>query len=637
MKCSNPPCKTSSAVCPNDFPFSFQNGESCCSAPLEKEHPEFVEDGQSCFGRMMSWDSSCCKDDIPYQCTNPPCRDAAIANQAKIDYYYDHLPFDENEKFFQEDVFLVKKGWHAEQYLEKHLSRSKREVEDKMIISTDHQNAMLTNTVAALKSGIMRKGLDIRSDELGKDRRETKKENKRIIISESNESMKPERTMILQDKNGTSSYDTITALRKALRDSYKCKDEKCKKYSKDFTKGRQVDIPICLNPPCSYPRGFDKNYDEMIPKISVEKDDSTNIWIRNPSENSNANFWDPKFLILIIVGVIFVSCVCCCGCCCAGREISKYFARKEKRKEKDKKKEEFYLTHKDNYLEREQRLHKEMMANTTMTTLCASGDEGFGSRFDFHKDVPPPENQMMTDRQVIAYNTEGKRIMRSSTLKPHSKGTNYKVHTLARGSGIQKPHPDFYRSNPGLHKLTIDKRCQSEYIINGTGLNKTKKMIRKKEWENVRHNEARQSNVDDIHYEEFTRTLQKSDRRKFQSSSNLDSEGNQDILVGESGPSASINKSEHSSIPSDLTSNPSSIQGYNSLLRNDIVLEENESYEIATAISSPDSVRNVIPSKSIERRLPPLPPAPQNKPSIFELRQKASELKQVLAKDRQNR
>ena len=76
----------------------------------------------------MSWESSCCKDDFPYTCKNPPCRDASVANQAKVDYYYEHLPVDEYDKFFEEEVFLVKKGWHVVHYPDESSNRRKRDV-----------------------------------------------------------------------------------------------------------------------------------------------------------------------------------------------------------------------------------------------------------------------------------------------------------------------------------------------------------------------------------------------------------------------------------------------------------------------------------------------------------------------------
>ena len=630
MKCSNPPCKTNNAVCPDEYPFALRGGQSCCSSPLEKEKAYFPEDGRSCFGRIMSWESSCCKDDFPYTCKNPPCRDASVANQAKVDYYYEHLPVDEYDKFFEEEVFLVKKGWHVVHYIDESSNRRKRDVNTEISSSKKQEKKKINNLVAAVKSGIVRHRLD--DEEMlfvahqdGVVHETAQKDISDKIGLAKNKTNQLEQNSLFASQNDTnSSYDTITALRKALGDTYKCKLEKCKKYSNDFAKGSRVGAPFCINPPCTYQGSLNRNDEKILSKMSIDKmveDHSTNVFMTPPPQNSKFNIWDPTFLFFIIIGIVFVTCVCFCGFCCVAREMSRYSANKEQQKEKNQKKEDFYLTHKDNYLEREQRMQKERIVNSTVTTFLNSGDEGFGSRFDFHKDVPPPDNPMLLNKPMMAYNNDGKRIMRSSTLKPHVRGSHYNVHTLGRGSGVQKLYQDFYRSNQGLHKLTIDKRCQSEYIINGTGTHRPKKGHLVKDSQIDKHRVLRRpSIVDDVHYEQFTRTLQKSDRRRFQSSSNLDSEGHQ----------------EQSSTQSDVTSSPSTLIKNDGRLGNVIESVKNEPNQIVQSVSSPDNTTYSEPSKYEERKMPPLPPIPAKKPSVIELRQRAAELKQVFSKDNRN-
>ena len=635
MKCSNPPCRTSTAVCPDDFPFAYQDGQSCCSAPLEKDHLELLQDRKKCNGRMMTWHSSCCKDGVPFKCLNPPCRDAAIASQAKTHHFFEHLEGQEAGDFISLDVFLVKKGWHGaetKRYIQNERPiRSKRQVDNENVISTNNRQKSMNN--------------DLDKQNLSM-KKNFKKDFKKPIDTEVNDKVLYEAQNIYElmnlgtitteykqsinftdAKNDSTSLDRINALRKVLGDSYKCKLEKCNKIANEFKNGKPDDVTVCLNPPCP---------------IIMVKDDSINVLM----PDSSPNFLSTGFLVLIVVGVVLVSCACCCGCCCIVREASKYFAKKEERREKVQKKEEFYLAHKDNYLEREQRLQKENNVDNTITTICTSADEGFGSRFGFNRDVPPPQNQMTMQKPMMMYSNDGRRIMRSSTLRTNAKGSNYKVHTLGRGAGIHKPYQDFYRSNQGLHKLTIDKRCQSEYIIDSVGTNRAKKGRPANQLMDIGKKEQRLSKasaIDEVHYDEFSKDLQKSDRRKFQSSSNLDSEGNQDSSAGKSGLYGSRNKSDQSSTKSDVVSNPSTQSNYitstyKSNLSTDAMAGKSELKQVLPSLSASDSTTNSVFSPCEGRQLPPAPPPPiptAKKPSVQELRQILSKLHKGGSRDNQ--
>ena len=666
LKCTNPPCKTNAAVCPGSHPFAYLSGDYCCSEPLEKDTEESEHDGNRCFGRMMTWDSSCCKDSLPSKCTNPPCRDASIANQAKLDFFFEHLPEDKYEMFFKEDVFVVQKGWHdkSEQISTENsnLIRQKREIlPDSDNTSSNHTERQSTtaekiseneeivpvtvpiintlNKTTVIKEDLMiphNKNItsmyDKNSDNTSSNHTERQSttaakisENEQIvtvtvpIINTLNKTtVIKQDLMIPHNKNITSMYDQISALRKVLGESYKCRADKCKKYSKDFENGNTRDIPSCLDPWCFSREGLNSNV-----KIAVDIMDeniSTNLIFTQQTPSSDGidvDFSNPTTQILIVIGIVAVIGTCFCGCYCIVRDCLTYHAREKRNHEQSMKKELFNLTHRDGYLEREQRMQNDgniRGINSTISTLCVSDNEPrFESRFNFHPDDKFPLPGI--GRSTKMMDSNDKRIFRSNTVGD-VRGSNLDGTIPGRGSVL---YNQYYRSDLGSQQIYLKESKLEDPFVNNFRKNtdnQTEKLNEVKSTKTKILKKRREKRTDNIYNEGSVETLKKPDRTRSQSSSNLGPELRMDDYIRALCPSSSRSKGLQSTYNSDGTSSsspgtkfqPTRYSTSKNLIAKDL---SNFRYPITPSITSSGSATNSTkPGQNETNQLPPLPSIP---------------------------
>ena len=57
--------------CPESHPFAYLDGSYCCKTNKEKVAEK---DGTRCDGSVISWESSCCRNNRWRKCFNNPCR-----------------------------------------------------------------------------------------------------------------------------------------------------------------------------------------------------------------------------------------------------------------------------------------------------------------------------------------------------------------------------------------------------------------------------------------------------------------------------------------------------------------------------------------------------------------------------------
>ena len=664
MKCSQPPCQNNAAICPQNRPFSYLGGDYCCSSALEKKEAEFLQDGNNCNGRMMSWKSSCCKDRTPHKCPNPPCRDAAIANQAKLDYYFENLPDEKYDAFFQEDMFLVKKGWHDindnQLKRNKNLDRQRRQIAEENSYPSIDEEGIVNEEKAIIENKT-------------NDRNETRSANVQMLTSAKKTSEHNQETVLPSLQNTTSTYETIALLRKILGETSKCREEKCKKYSMEIAKGNSQHFPICFNPPCSSYSNHADTQEKMNMKISfdtVEQDRSTNVIIDMPMPPTSPNLknmlLDDKVLYFLVIGGIISILILCCGCFCVVRECLRYNSeKKEKEKRKMKRQEEFDTAQTDNYLKRELREisynpanEDKFLTNDSTHTTCLSDnaksatlssrlrtsphnvypfEAKFEKRFKSEDTFPAPNTNDQYPR--VCYENS-QRILRSNTMKAtsnrmkHVGGSNLDIHTLGRGRATLHPYPPHHRSHQHLQPIRQNERSKSEFHMNtlmshrnniGSSLNHLKahqgtqkRRIKENRQEDVLHEENvhLQKSFEEL---EFTNTLRKEDRNKSQSSKILDAESEHLDLefnekLSDSGSKSkslqSLRSPEETFASYHNTNFETNTYGATNNGQNEAITNVVESLSTATLPSV--SMTHSVEMPNDERPFPPLPPIPTN-------------------------